>query len=264
MVTPKYVKEFMTFKGVPSIMTFAGLSTSWPMNLFFLMLIVRPNSLQACENLLKLLKLICSVAYQCSSICKQQLMDQDCSDSLSLLLILPNWTVCHQIWCAGKHFLGSLGRHTLGVWKRRLQTVWVLRHILVLLHLWSWSAGMRYKQSWLCCGCFHGRMILCWEVVDILFSSGFWTIHSYWQNQRLWWGQWKLCTMVCTVPCIFLVAALDCVRPVAFFIPSNIPLMFQVSEQVWIFVQSCTQYLFAQYLAVSCAVFLAVLRSSRF
>ena len=50
MVAPKYVKVFTTSKGVPSIMTLGGLSTSWPMTLVFLMLIVRPNSLQACEN----------------------------------------------------------------------------------------------------------------------------------------------------------------------------------------------------------------------
>ena len=82
----------------------------------------------------------------------------------------------------------------------------MLGHIPVLLHWWSWRAEMRYNWSWLCCGYFHGRMILCWEVlVDIQFSSGVWTIHPYWQNQRLWWGQWKLCAVVFTVPCIFLV-----------------------------------------------------------
>ena len=41
-------------------------------------------------------------------------------------------------------------------------------------------------------------------------------------------------------------------------------LMFPVSEQICISVQSCTQYLFVQHLAVCCAVFLAVLRSSSF
>ena len=56
---------------------------------------------------------------------------------LSLLLILLNWTVYHQIWCAGKQFLGSLGRYTVEAWKRRFQTVWVLGHILVSLHWWS-------------------------------------------------------------------------------------------------------------------------------
>ena len=52
MVAPKYVKQLTASKSVPLIMTFGGLSTSLPMSLVSLMLIVRPNSLQACENLL--------------------------------------------------------------------------------------------------------------------------------------------------------------------------------------------------------------------
>ena len=59
-------------------------------------------------------------------------------------------------------------------------------------------------------------------------------------------------------------AVLDCAGPVAFFIPSNIPLMFPVSEQLCISVQSSTQYLFALHLADCCTVFLAFLRSSSF
>ena len=57
---------------------------------------------------------------------------------------------------------------------------------------------------------------------------------------------------------------MDCVGPVAFFIPSNMPLMFPAFEQVCISVQSCTHYLFAQHLAVCGVVFLAFLRSSSF
>ena len=52
MMAPKYVKEFMTSKGCAIYHTFGRLSTSWSMTLTFLMLIIRPNSFQACENLL--------------------------------------------------------------------------------------------------------------------------------------------------------------------------------------------------------------------
>ena len=52
MVVLKHVKEFMTSKGGPLIMIFGGLSTSLTHGLGYFMLIVRPNSFQAHENLL--------------------------------------------------------------------------------------------------------------------------------------------------------------------------------------------------------------------
>ena len=117
VMAPKYMKEFMTSKGVPLIMTFGRLSTSWPMTLVFLCWL---HGQILCRHVRT-----CWVAPEAHLQCglpMQHHLERVAHGSglfwlLSLLLILPNWTVFHLIWCAAKHLLGSLGRHTVGVWK---------------------------------------------------------------------------------------------------------------------------------------------------
>ena len=58
---------------------------------------------------------------------------------------------------------------------------------------------------------------------------------------------------------VFSGAVFFMVGPVAFLIPSYMPLIFPVSDDVWMLWQSCSQYLFAQWRAVCWALFLAAL-----
>ena len=52
--------------------------------------------------------------------------------------------------------------------------------------------------------------------------------------------------------------------PVAFLIPLYMPQIFLVSDDVWMLWQSCSQLLFAQWRAVSWAVFLTALSAVLF
>ena len=182
MVAPKYVKEFMTSRGVPLIMTYGGLATSWPMALVFLMLIIRPNSLHACENLL-------NSSWSSSAVwLTNAASSANSSSQIRIVLTLVfalNLAKLNSLQsdlaCRKTSSRESWKAYCRSVEKKIPNSVGARTHPcftpLVIL-----QAGMRYNWSWLCCGCFHGRMI-CWEVlVDILFSSGFWTICPYWQN----------------------------------------------------------------------------------
>ena len=58
---------------------------------------------------------------------------------------------------------------------------------------------------------------------------------------------------------VFSGAVFFIVGPVAFLNPSYMPLIFPVSDDVWMLWQSCSQYLFAQWRAVCWTLFLAAL-----
>ena len=124
---------------------------------------------------------------------------------LSLLLILPNWSLLSDLVCRKKPSWKSWKAYCWSVEKKIPNSVGARTHPcftpLVFLKGWD-EVQSKLIVLWV----FRGRMTLCWEgLVHILFSSGFWTVHPYCWNQRLWWGQWKLRTVVCTVPCILLV-----------------------------------------------------------